>query len=285
MAGLYFASGIDPNKSKVFIQSRVRAHTELSWLLSCVCPISWLERMTQFKEKSLIQNENVRVGLFTYPMLMAADILLYQAKYVPVGDDQLQHLELTRDICRKFNQQFCSKDGRSVTSPVFCEPQVLLPKEGARIMSLTDGTKKMSKSSESDYSRINLLDSADDIDRKIKKCKTDSISGLEWGNPQRPECTNLLRLYMLASNKTVEEIEVEASSLKWGTFKPLLSEALITHLEPIRNRYLDLMKDKSYLESLLMDGEFDANEIAENTLCKAKDAMGFYKYQSITRKS
>ena len=182
-AATYIAAGIDPKKSRIFIQSHVRAHTELAWLLNCVTPMNWLERMIQYKEKASSQGDNVGVGLFDYPVLMAADILLYQADLVPVGEDQRQHLELTRDICRRFNDQFC----KNMEKGVFKEPQALISKQNARVMSLTDGKSKMSKSNPDDKSRINLLDPPDEIVKKIKKCKTDQVVGLEWDNPERPE--------------------------------------------------------------------------------------------------
>jgi len=203
-AAMYVASGIDPSRSKIFVQSHVRAHAELCWLLNCVTPMNWLERMIQFKEKAKKQGENVGVGLFGYPVLMAADILLYQADLVPVGEDQRQHLELTRDICRRFNDQYCKKRRNT-----FREPEALIVKEGARVMSLQDGTSKMSKSAENDNSRINLLDPPDVISKKIKKCKTDLFTGLEWDNPERPECTNLLNMYQAVTGRTREDILAE----------------------------------------------------------------------------
>lgn len=208
-AATYLAAGIDPAKSKVFIQSHVRAHTELTWLLNCVTPINWLERMIQYKEKAASGGDNVGVGLFDYPVLMAADILLYQTDLVPVGEDQRQHLELTRDICRRFNDQFCKGKAKGV----FKEPQALISKQNARVMSLTDGTSKMSKSNADDKSRINLLDPPDEIAKKIKRCKTDQVIGLEWDNVDRPEATNLLGLYQAMSGKSREEVDNEVRSV------------------------------------------------------------------------
>ena len=180
-AALYLASGIDPERSQIFVQSHVTAHAELTWLLNCATPMGWLERMIQFKEKSakMTSEESVGVGLFDYPVLMAADILLYQANLVPVGEDQRQHLELTRDIARRFNDQYCKNKQRKT----FLEPQALIQKSNARVMSLQDGTSKMSKSAENDMSRINLLDSPDEIARKIKRCKTDSLKGVMCAPP------------------------------------------------------------------------------------------------------
>lgn len=272
-AAMYVACGIDPSKSKVFIQSHVTAHSELAWLLNCITPINWLERMIQYKEKALKQGDNVGVGLFDYPVLMAADILLYQADLVPVGEDQRQHLELTRDIARRFNDQFCNKRGKRKT---FKEPNALIVKEGARVMSLQDGTSKMSKSAENDFSRINLLDSPDVISSKIKKCKTDLFKGLEWDNPDRPEAKNLLNIYQAVTNRSKEEVLGEVGSMSWGTFKPLLAEAVVAHLSPIQHRYREVMQDEAYLSKVLADGKEAADLIAEQTLGWAKTAMGFY---------
>ncbi|KAG5191650.1 tryptophanyl-tRNA synthetase [Tribonema minus] len=269
-AATYLAAGVDPAKSKIFVQSHVSAHSELTWLLNCMTPMSWLERMIQYKEKARKQGENVGVGLFDYPVLMAADILLYQADLVPVGEDQRQHLELTRDIARRFNDQYCKRK-----RPVLKEPTALILKDGARVMSLQDGTSKMSKSDPNDGSRINLTDSADVIARKIKKCKTDAFDGLEWGNPERPECTNLLTLYQALSGQTREEVEKEVTGMRWGAFKPLLADAAVAHLSPIQLRYEEIMQDKAYLHQVLREGAEAADEVASQTLSWAKDAMGF----------
>jgi tryptophanyl-tRNA synthetase len=228
-AAMYLAAGIDPGRSKVFIQSHVRAHAELAWYLNCITPMNWLERMIQFKEKSAKQGENFGVGLFDYPVLMAADILLYQADLVPVGEDQRQHLELTRDIARRFNDKFCKRKKRA-----FREPQALIVKEGARVMSLQDGKSKMSKSAENDGSRINLLDPPELVAKKIKRCKTDSFQGIEWDNPERPECTNLLNMLQSVSGRSREDILAEVQDMSWGQFKPVLSDAVVSHLTPIQ---------------------------------------------------
>uniref|UniRef100_A0A7S4FAP4 Tryptophan--tRNA ligase, mitochondrial n=1 Tax=Chrysotila carterae TaxID=13221 RepID=A0A7S4FAP4_CHRCT len=228
---LYLAAGLDPTKSKVFVQSHVSAHSELAWLLNCVTPMGWLERMIQYKEKSQKQDsERVSVGLFDYPVLMAADILLYQATHVPVGEDQRQHLELARDIARRFNDMYCKNKKRGV----FIEPEALILKSNARVMSLQDGTAKMSKSAENDLSRINMLDTPDEIRRKIKKCKTDSLKGVGY-DPERPEANNLLGIYEAMTGMTKEQVAAEAATWTgWGTFKPLLADAIISHLEPVR---------------------------------------------------
>ena len=225
-------TGIDPEKSKVFVQSHVPAHTELAWLLNCATPMNWLERMIQFKDKAKKQGtDSVGVGLFTYPILMAADILLYQADRVPVGEDQRQHLELARDIVRRFNGEYCKggpfkkrcKAAGIPSRPTFTEPEAMIVKQGARIMSLADGTSKMSKSDPNDASRINVLDPPDVIRAKIKKCKTDAENGIEWDNPDRPEATNLLSIYSAvqpgrSKESIMEEVKDclgESSSRSW----------------------------------------------------------------------
>ncbi len=216
IAALYLACGIDLEYSTIFVQSHICAHSELAWLLNCITPLNWLERMIQFKEKALKQGENVSVGLLDYPVLMAADILLYDADQVPVGEDQKQHIELTRDIAIRINDQFGGKK-----KTVLKLPEPLIRKEGARVMSLTDGTRKMSKSDPSELSRINLLDSPEEIKKKIKRCKTDAVKGLEFDNPERPECNNLLTLYTLLSGKNKEEVAKECQDMGWGQFKTL----------------------------------------------------------------
>ncbi len=270
IAALYLACGIDPKKSTIFVQSQVAAHSQLCWLLNCVTSLNWLERMIQFKEKSVKQGENVSVGLVDYPVLMAADILLYQADLVPVGEDQKQHLELCRDIAIKFNGAFAQR----VSAPPFKVPEALIPRVGARVMSLLDGSVKMSKSEASDLSRINLLDSADSISNKIKRCRTDSIEGLEFDNPERAQCTNLLTIYQRVTGKSRQQIESECASMRWSQFKPLLAEAVIDHLAPIQHRYRDIMDDMSGVKALLADGQSRAEAVANDTLDRAHEAMG-----------
>jgi tryptophanyl-tRNA synthetase len=272
-AALYLACGIDLNCSTIFVQSHVTAHSELAWLLNCITPLNWLERMIQFKEKALKQGENVSVGLLDYPVLMAADILLYDADRVPVGEDQKQHLELTRDIAIRINDKFGRKK-----EPLLKLPAPLIRQQGARVMSLTDGTKKMSKSDPSELSRINLLDTPDEITKKIKKCKTDPAKGLEFDNPERPECHNLLSLYQLLSGKTKEEVATECQDLGWGQFKPLLTETTISALQPIQEKYQSLISDRSYLDSILRDGATQANEVASATLNRVRKALGFLTF-------
>jgi tryptophanyl-tRNA synthetase len=269
MAAVYLASGIDLNCSTIFVQSHVSAHSELAWLLNCVTPLNWLERMIQFKEKALKQGENVGVGLLDYPVLMAADILLYDADKVPVGEDQKQHLELTRDIAGRINDQFGKQ------KPVLKVPEPMIRQEGARVMSLTDGTKKMSKSDPSELSRIELLDSAETIQRKIKKCKTDPVKGLVFDDPERPECHNLLTLYQILGNKSKAEVAAECQDLGWGQFKPLLTETAIAALQPIQHQYYQLMDNRDYLDSVLKEGASKASAVANQTLTRVKDALGF----------
>ncbi len=270
IAALYLACGIDLQHSTIFVQSHVSAHSELTWLLNCVTPLNWLERMIQFKEKALKQGENVSVGLLDYPVLMAADILLYDADRVPVGEDQKQHIELTRDIAARVNDKFGDKK-----TSVLKIPEPLIRQEGARVMSLTDGTRKMSKSDESEMSRINLLDSPAEIQKKIKRCKTDPIKGLVFDDPERPECNNLLTLYTLLSGKTKAEVALECQDMGWGQFKPLLTETAISALQPIQDKYKEIVTEKGYLDSVLREGAHKAKSVADRTLARVKNALGY----------
>ncbi len=270
IAALYLACGIDLQHSTIFVQSHISAHSELAWLLNCITPINWLEDMIQFKEKAVKQGENVNAGLLNYPVLMAADILLYDADKVPVGEDQKQHLELTRDIAVRVNHQFGTPE-----NPVLKLPEPLIRKDGARVMSLTDGTRKMSKSDPSEQSRINLLDSPDVIAKKIKRCKTDAARGLNFDDIDRPEARNLLTLYLLLSGKTKQQVAVECQDMGWGEFKPLLTETTINALKPIQDKYKDIMDDRGYLESVLRQGKQQAGAIANQTLTKVKKAFGY----------
>ncbi|HEY9761908.1 MAG TPA: tryptophan--tRNA ligase [Trichocoleus sp.] len=269
-AATYIACGIDPDKATIFVQSHLSEHAELAWLFNCITPLNWLERMIQFKEKAIKQGENVSIGLLDYPVLQAADILLYEPDLVPVGEDQKQHLELTRDIAARLNFQFGSEE-----TPVLKIPEPMIREVGARVMSLTDGTKKMSKSDPSDQSRIDLTDAPEDIVRKIKRAKTDPQRGLEFGNPERPECNNLLGLYTLLSGKTKTAVAEECKEMGWGQFKPLLAETAVAALEPIQQKYQELMADRTYLESVLRQGNERARAIASQTLTKVKDALGY----------
>lgn len=270
VAALYLACGIDPEYSTIFIQSHIPAHTELTWLFNCLTPLNWLERMIQFKEKAIKQGENVSIGLLDYPVLMAADILLYQADFVPVGEDQKQHLELTRDIAIRLNFQFGSEQ-----QPILKLPQPLIRTAGARVMSLTDGTRKMSKSDPSELSRINLLDPPEEVQKKIKRCKTDPIRGLTFDDPERPECHNLLTLYMVLSGQTKTAVAAECETMGWGLFKPLLTDTVISALEPIQTRYQQVMAEPGYLKSVLHQGQEKAAMVANKTLSQVRAALGF----------
>ncbi|MGI8933373.1 MAG: tryptophan--tRNA ligase [Phormidesmis sp.] len=270
VAATYIACGIDPARSTIFVQSQLPEHSELAWLFNCITPLNWLERMIQFKEKSVKQGENVSIGLMDYPVLQAADILLYEPDKVPVGEDQKQHLELTRDIAARLNFQFGSED-----KPVLKVPEPLIRKAGARVMSLTDGTKKMSKSDPSDQSRIDLTDPPAVITKKIKRAKTDPERGLEFDNPERPECNNLLSLYQLLSDQTQAAVAAECEAMGWGQFKPLLAETTVAALQPIQTKYDELMSDRAYLQQILAEGKEKAQAIAAPTLAKVKTAMGF----------
>lgn len=270
IAALYLACGIDLEYSTIFVQSHIPAHSELAWLLNCITPLNWLERMIQFKEKAVKQGENVSTGLLDYPVLMAADILLYDADQVPVGEDQKQHIELTRNIAIRVNDKFGSQE-----KLVLKLPEPMIRKAGARVMSLTDGRRKMSKSDPSELSRINVLDSPEEIQKKIKRCKTDPIKGLWFDDPERPECENLLTLYTLLSGKTKEEVATECHDMGWGKFKPLLTDVTIEALKPIQKKYHDVRSEQGYLESVLREGRQKAEAIANQTLSRVKTALGF----------
>ena len=270
-AALYLACGLDPELCTIFVQSQVPAHSELCWLLNCVTPLNWLERMIQFKEKALKQGDNVSVGLLDYPVLMAADILLYDADLVPVGEDQKQHLELARDIAQqRINARFGSED-----APILKVPQPLILKDGARVMSLTDGRSKMSKSDPNEGSRITLLDPPDQITKKIKRAKTDPERGLEFGNPERPETDNLLGLYALLSGRGREAAAAECAAMGWGQFKPLLAEATVAALDPIQKRYHELMEDRAQLLAVLETGRQRAGAVADASVQRVRAALGF----------
>ena len=266
----FIASGIDPKKSIIFNQSRVAAHAEGAWILSCVARMGWLNRMTQFKEKAGKDKEKASIGLFSYPVLMAADILLYDATHVPVGDDQKQHLELCRDIAQKFNNDFEVENFLQV-------PEPLIQKEFARIMSLKDGSKKMSKSELSDLSRINLTDNKDQIINKIKKAKTDplpmpqDIKELE----ERLEAKNLLGIYSSLTNSTLENSVKNFAGKNFSEFKEQLAEELVNKIEPISNEIKKLLGDKSYLDEILLDGVEKANLIASKKIERIKEIVGF----------
>ena len=272
IAAAYLACGIDPEKSIMFAQSSVLAHVELTWILSCVARMGWMERMTQFKDKAGKDAERASVGLFTYPVLMAADILAYKATHVPVGDDQKQHLELTRDIADRFNREYDVPGFFPISEPLIKGP-------GARIMSLKDGTKKMSKSDPSDLSRINLVDDADQIARKIKKARTDSdpIPGTAEGLADRPEVENLVGIFAAVTNRTVDEILVEFEGKGFGDFKPALADAMVAHLAPITEKYREIMSDKAEIDAALSRGAEKANAVAEPIMEDVRRIVGFWQ--------
>ena len=271
-AALYIACGMNPDKCSIFIQSQISAHSELCWILNCLTPLNWMERMIQFKEKSIKQGDNVSIGLLDYPVLMAADILLYDADLVPVGLDQKQHLELARDIAsQRVNSKFGTKE-----NPILKVPNPLILKECSKVMSLTDGTKKMSKSDPNENSRITLLDSPDVITKKIKRAKTDSELGLEFGNPLRPEADNLLTIYSIISGLGREKASEYCAEMGWGKFKPEFTEAMINVLKPIQEKYKELMNDPEELKRILNKGKLTAEEVSKLTLNRVKEALGFY---------
>jgi len=275
-AALYLACGIDPQRSTVFVQSQVAAHSELCWLLNCVTPLNWLERMIQFKEKALKQGADVSTGLLDYPVLMAADILLYDADRVPVGEDQKQHLELARDIAQqRINARFGPRNAEGEREPLLKVPEPLILAEGARVMSLTDGRSKMSKSDPNEGSRITLLDPPELITRKIKRAKTDPQMGLEFGNPERPEADNLLGLYAVLSGRGREAAAAECAAMGWGTFKPLLAEATVEALRPVQERYGALRADPAELLRVLAEGRERAAAVADSSLARVRRALGF----------
>ena len=269
-AATFIASGIDPKQSIIFNQSKVHAHAEASWILSCIAPMGWLNRMTQFKEKAGKDKEKASVGLYIYPILMASDILLYDATHVPVGEDQKQHLELTRDIAQKFNKDFNCKD-------FFKVPDPLIKKNFSRIMSLKNGLKKMSKSDPSDQSRINLTDSKDEIINKIKKARTDSfpIPNKEQNLKNRPEAENLLGIYSSILNQTLDKTLDEFGGKNFSDLKAQLSEILATKISPISNEIKKLINDQQYLDRILSDGATRADEIAEKKILEMKKIIGF----------
>ncbi|MEW4285358.1 tryptophan--tRNA ligase [Priestia koreensis] len=263
LAALYLAVGIDPTKSTLFIQSEVPAHTEAGWMLQCVAYIGELERMTQFKDKSS-GKEAVSAGLLTYPPLMAADILLYKTDLVPVGEDQKQHLELTRDLADRFNKKF---------NDIFTVPEVRIPKVGARVMSLADPTRKMSKSDPNQKSFITMLDDAKTIEKKIKSAVTDSEGIVRYDKENKAGISNLMGIYSILSGKTLEEIETMYDGKGYGDFKSDLAQVVIDALTPIQERYYELI-DSTELDDILDQGAEKANKVAGNMLRKMRNAMG-----------
>ncbi len=262
---VYIACGIDPEKNNLFVQSHVPAHTQLSWVLNCYTMFGELSRMTQFKDKSLKHADNINAGLFTYPSLMAADILLYQADMVPVGQDQMQHIELARDIANRFN---------NVYGPTFTVPEGFIPQSGARITSLSDPTKKMSKSDENPKGYVSILDPRDVIIKKFKSAVTDSGSEVRRGE-DKPGINNLINIYCSFTGKTPEETEAEFSGKGYGAFKSAVGETVADGLQPIHEEYSRLMSDKGYLESLMKKGKEGAERRAFRTLQKVYKKVGF----------
>ncbi len=262
----YLALGLDPEKNIIFVQSHVHEHAELAWILTCLTPMGYLNRMTQFKEKSEKNVKNINAGLFTYPTLMAADILLYQADLVPVGEDQRQHLELCRDVVGFFDRAY--KPG------VFKMPEAHIGKTGARIMSLQDPTKKMSKSDENEKNYVAVIDDAKKIEKKIKSAATDSGTEIKFDMENKAGVSNLLTIYSVLSSRSIGEIENEYAGKMYGHLKVGLAELVISTLAPVKEKYDDLMKNRDYLDSLMKSGAERAQERAQKTLKNAYDAIG-----------
>jgi tryptophanyl-tRNA synthetase len=271
IAAAYIASGLDPDKATIFPQSAVREHAELAWIFQCVARLGWLDRMTQFKEKSGKHKERSSVGLYTYPVLQAADILVYKATHVPVGEDQKQHLELTRDIAAKFNHDFGAQG-------FFPQPEPLIQGPGARVMSLRDGSAKMSKSDPSDNSRINLTDDADTIAAKIKKARTDPEPLPETLEEltARPEADNLVGIFAALAGRTKAEVLADYAGKGFGTFKPDLAELAVEKLAPVGDKMRGLLGDPAVLDAILAKGAARASEVAAPTLAEVKKLVGFW---------
>jgi tryptophanyl-tRNA synthetase len=276
----FIASGIDPKKHIIFNQSQVPEHAELAWVLNCTARLGWLNRMTQFKEKAGKDRENVSVGLYAYPTLMAADILVYRATHVPVGEDQKQHLELARDIAQKFNNDFAeSIASHGFGEEFFPSPEPLIQGPATRVMSLRDGTKKMSKSDPSDYSRINLTDDADAIATKVRKAKTDPepLPSEEKGLETRPEADNLVGIYAALSETTKAAVLAEFGGAQFSTFKSALVDLSVTKLGPIGGEMKRLVADHAYIDAVLADGSERASVLARQTMNAVKDVLGFIR--------
>lgn len=272
IAAAYLAAGIDPDKAIVFVQSAVSAHAELAWIFNCVARMGWLERMTQFKDKAGKNAERASVGLFSYPVLMAADILAYKATHVPVGDDQKQHLELARDIAARFNTDFNANG-------FFTPPEPLIGGPAARVMSLQDGTKKMSKSDPADTSRINLTDSVDVIAKKFKKARTDTLPMPCHVDElaDRPEVNNLIGIYAAFADTTREAVVAEFAGAGFGAFKPKLADLAVAKLGPITSRMSELMSDPASLDVILAKGAARAQALAAPILADVKDVVGIWR--------
>ena len=280
LAAAYIAAGLDPKKSILFNQSQVSAHAELAWIFNCTARLGWLNRMTQFKEKAGKDRENASIGLYDYPVLMAADILVYRATHVPVGDDQKQHLELTRDIAQKFNSDYraqIAETGYYADGQFFplCEPVIMGP--ATRVMSLRDGTKKMSKSDASDLSRINMTDDHDSIAKKIQKAKTDpeGLPSDEAGLVGRPEADNLVGIYAALQNSTKLKVLAEFGGAQFSTFKKALADLAVTKLTPVNAEMRRLSADPAEIDRILKDGAGRAAAVAEPILAETKRLVGF----------
>ncbi|MBM0169592.1 tryptophan--tRNA ligase [Altererythrobacter sp. C41] len=274
MAAALVACGIDPDRSILFNQAQVPAHAEMQWLLNGTARIGWLNRMTQFKDKSGKNREGASAALFTYPVLQAADVLLYQATHVPVGEDQKQHLEFARDVAQKFNNDFASED-----APVFTLPDPITPPDAARIMSLRDGTAKMSKSDPSDMARINLTDDADAIMKKVKKAKTDPepLPSEAAGLAGRPEALNLVSIYGGLAGTSVDAVLAEFGGQGFGAFKPALGELMVEAIAPITTRFRALLEDREALDAILAKGAAKARKRAAPTLAATYEALGLVR--------
>jgi tryptophanyl-tRNA synthetase len=267
MAAALLACGLDPKRCTFFVQSDVRQHSELAWVLFCQTPLGWLNRMTQFKDKAGKNKEKASLGLYGYPVLQAADILLYQATHVPVGEDQKQHIELARDVAGAFN--------RSVGQEFFTLPEAVIQKEAARIMSLRDGTKKMSKSDPSDMSRINLTDDADAIAQKFKKAKSDMVEGISYDPENRPEASNLVQIMAAVTDRTIAQVVADYADASFSVFKQALADAAVAHLEPVNARYRELLGDRAQVEAALQEGAEKARAVAEETMSEVRALSGF----------
>lgn len=263
-ASIYLAAGVNPDKSIIFVQSDVREHTELAWLLGTITPMGELSRMTQFKEKSKQHKDYINAGLFNYPVLMAADIMLYKAQAVPVGKDQEQHVELARTIARKFNQKF---------GQTFPEPETILPKSGAKIMSLQNPKKKMSKTDEL-KSYISLFDTEEEIKKKIMSAQTDSGKGVIYNVTKKPGISNLLTIYSLLNGRTIQEIEKEFKGKGYGDFKKSLAKVTVNYLEPFRRKQKELLSREVYVQEILNKGKARAKIIAQTTMQEVREKMG-----------
>ena len=273
VAALYLASGLDPEKVTIFVQSHVPAHAELAWILTCHTPVGWLNRMTQFKDKSAKQNQNsISAGLLNYPTLMASDILLYQAHAVPVGDDQRQHLEFTRDLAQRINHLY---------GETFVVPEAMIPKEGARIMGLDDPTAKMSKSEASDYHAVYLLDQPSRVKKIIMRAVTNSYDDIKFSNnPERAGVNNLLNIYQALTNQARDQLEDFFAGKGYGDLKKAVVEQVNERLKPLQERYSQMVSEPGYLDSILAQGAERASEVAEKTLSDVKEKIGLLRIKS-----